>query len=115
MFSYNKKKSQKLSEKIKVNMPLHVDKQIKHLCKTINTIEWSGVLFYSMTGSIKDPENCGITLEYILPMDVGTSGYTEYQITGKVTKFMRENDALEKEWKMGHIHSHHSMSKQFVY
>lgn len=113
MSFYKKKKSQKLETKIDVTIPLEVQGQIKHLCKTINTIEWSGVLYYTLEGSIKDPKNCKITLQQILPMDIGTAGYTEYEIDGRVTKFMREHDALEKEWKMGHIHSHHSMSVFF--
>lgn len=113
MSFYNKKKSQKLNTKIDVVIPVEVQNQIKKLCKTISTIEWSGVLFYTIEGSIQNPEDCKITLQQILPMDIGTAGYTEYEITGDVTKFMRENDALEKDWKMGHIHSHHSMTVFF--
>ena len=37
-------------------MPLSILNKIKYLCKTIPNVEWSGVLFYSLKGSIKKPE-----------------------------------------------------------
>lgn len=113
MHSYRRKPKKELDTVIKVNIPKKVQDQIKHLCNTINTIEWSGPLFYSMEGSIEDPKNLVITLEEILPLDIGTSGYTEYRMGPAVSKFMRENEVFEKGWKMGHIHSHHNMGVFF--
>ena len=106
-------KHHKLKDKIQVIIPKKVDDQIKYLCKEISTIEWSGVLFYTLEGSIKDPKNCKITLEEILPLDKGTSGATSYELGINVVKFMAKHNAPEKNWKVGHIHSHHSMSVFF--
>ena len=109
----HRKSKQELNDVIQVNIPKKVQDQIKHLCSTIRTIEWSGPLFYSMEGSIEDPKNLVITLEDILPLDIGTSGYTEYRMGPAVSKFMRENEIFEKGFKMGHIHSHHNMGVFF--
>ena len=93
-------------------MPEKILHQIKWLCKEISRVEWSGVLFYSMEGSITDPENLVFTLEHILPMHKGTSGYTEYELGEAVIEYMMENEESEN-WKMGHIHSHNTMDVFF--
>lgn len=93
-------------------MPEKVLNQIKYLCKKIPRVEWSGVLFYSVEGSIKEPENLVFTLENILPMHKGTSGYTEYELGESVIEYMMENEEAEN-WKMGHIHSHNTMNVFF--
>lgn len=98
---------------IKVVMSQRILDQIKYLCRAIPKVEWSGVLFYSTTGSIKDPENLVCTLEDILPMHKGTAGYTEYSFDEKVANYVIDNEIFEKGWKMGHIHSHNSMGVFF--
>jgi len=65
-----------------------------------------------MEGSITDPENLVFTLEHILPMHKGTSGYTEYELGEAVIEYMMENEESEN-WKMGHIHSHNTMDVFF--
>lgn len=98
--------------------------KIQLLCKEISRVEWSGILLYSVKGSIKDPKNMVIILQEIIPMHKGTSGYTEYKINEKkrdssgyedrMIDYFNENPhALEEDWKMGHIHSHHSMQVFF--
>lgn len=98
---------------IKLVINQRIYDQIRYLCKEIALVEWSGVLFYSVQGSIKDPENMVITIEDILPMHKGTSGYTEYALDERVISYMMENETMEKDWKMGHIHSHNSMKVFF--
>ena len=83
--------------------------QIKWLCKHIAKVEWSGVLFYSVVGSIKDPENMQITIEDILPMNKGTQAYTEYSFDERVLNHMMDTPGAD-DWKMGHIHSHNTMN-----
>lgn len=77
--------------------------------------EWSGVLIYNtVTGNVNDPANWIIKAEEVIPMDVGSSGYTEYEIDPtddfSADKWM---DALEQGKKMGHIHTHHTMGTFF--
>lgn len=98
--------------KVKVVMPEKVLNQIKYLCKEIHAVEWSGILFYSIDGSIKNPGNMTLTLQTILPMHKGTQAYTEYSFDERVVNFMmEEEDAME--WKMAHIHSHNNMAVFF--
>lgn len=93
-------------------MPSQVLNQIKYLCRKISAVEWSGVLFYSIEGSIKDPANMVIILQHILPLHKGTSGYTEYDFDERVVEYMMENEQAE-DWKIGHIHSHNNMGVFF--
>lgn len=93
-------------------MPEKVYHQIQYLCKEISRVEWSGVLFYKIEGSIKDPKNMVIILEDILPLDKGTQAYTEYTFDERVVYYIMENEHLE-ECKIGHIHSHNTMSVFF--
>lgn len=98
--------------KVKVVMPEKVLNQIKYLCKEIHAVEWSGILYYSIDGSIKDPGNMTLTLQSILPMHKGTQSYTEYSFDERVVNFMmEEEDAMD--WKMAHIHSHNNMAVFF--
>lgn len=97
---------------IQMEMPDKVLHQIKYLCREIPKVEWSGILFYKIEGSIKDPENMKVILVDILPMNKGTTAYTEYTIDISVIEYMEENEHLE-ECKMGHIHSHNTMGVFF--
>lgn len=93
-------------------MPQKVLDQIKWLCREIPKVEWSGILFYSFEGSIKDPENMVLTLEDILPMHKGNATYTEYAFDERVINYMMDNPESDN-WKMGHIHSHNTMAVYF--
>ena len=93
-------------------MPEKVLNQIKYLCKKIPKAEWSGVLFYSVNGSIKNPETMVLTLEEILPLDKGSATYTEFEFGTAYVEHMMENEHLE-ECKVGLIHSHNSMGVFF--
>ena len=93
-------------------MPEKVFNQIRYLCREIAKVEWSGVLYYKVEGSIKDPANMVLTLEEVLPLHKGTSGYTEYEFGDAFVEHMMENEHLE-DCKMGHIHSHNTMGVFF--
>jgi len=80
-------------------MPQKVLNQIKWLCKEIPKVEWSGILFYTIEGSIKDPKNLVVHLQDILPMKKGTATYTEYELDDSVVEYMMDNETMEKGWK----------------
>lgn len=103
---------QEFNPDIEVKMPKSVYDQIEYLCSKISRVEWSGILFYSIEGDITDPKNFKIKLEDILPMDKGTSAYTEYELDGKFVDYMMDNPHA-MEWKIGHIHSHNTMDVFF--
>ncbi len=94
-------------------MPLEVLHQIKYLCKSIPKVEWSGILFYTTEGSIEKPASFKITLKTILPLDMGTSAFTEYALDERFINFLEEDFDTRAQWKVGHIHSHNVMGVFF--
>lgn len=86
--------------------------KIKFLCKNIAKVEWSGPLFYSIEGDISKPETFKITLQDILPLDMGTSGYTEYNLDDRFIDYLMEKEE-RMDWNVGHIHSHNTMQVFF--
>jgi len=103
---------QLLQGEIPVEIPDHVYSQIKHLNKAISSVEWSGVLFYTVEGDIDNMSTFKIKLEYVYLMDKGSSGYTEYEPDEELVAFMMEDPARMR-WIMGHIHSHNNMGVFF--
>lgn len=101
-------------------VPLKVEKnvflKINELCSRISEVEWSGVLFYTMTGELHRG-TAKIYLKDILPMDKGTAGYTEFKSDERFAEFMSDRmDELGEQvlkWKHGLIHSHNSMDVFF--
>ena len=99
--------------------------KIKYLCRKIDRVEWSGVLLYSVKGSIKNPKRLELYAEDIIPMHKGSSGYTEYYFNQQVEGGKNDDKHIEYiskmcktnpevlEWKIGHIHSHHDMGVFF--
>jgi hypothetical protein len=77
--------------------------------------EWSGILLFRPVGSIKNPGEFKIILEDIIPMDKGSSAYTEYENMGELMQYFDECDPqVEKDYQdgklsIGHIHSHNVM------
>ena len=97
-----------LKNTVKVLMPDEFLLKVKYLCKLIAQVEWSGILFYSINGTIKNLNTFSIVLQDILPMDKGSGAYTEYEIDKRYVDYLMDKpEAME--WHMGHIHSHHSM------
>lgn len=109
----HKRQEVTLKDKCSLIIPANVHEQIKYLHQNVSqNTEWSGIIIYeTVSGSIEDPKNWVIKIEEIIPMDVGTSGYTEYEID-PADDYMSSRllDALDAGKKMGHIHTHHSMN-----
>ena len=95
---------------------MQVDKEIsdkiKFLCREISREEWSGVLFYSVEGTIADPRNMVINLKDIFPMHKGSGVYTEYSFDESLMNFRMDNPELNY-FKIGHMHSHNTMNTFF--
>ena len=98
---------------IPIILSKNVEDQIKYLCNQINKEEWSGILLYSMEGTIKDPQNLKITLEDIFPMNKGNGTYTEYEFNEVFVGYLMEDRDRRAAWRVGHIHSHNSMNTFF--
>ncbi len=102
----------KLSKEITTIISDKILNQIKYLTSKISKVEWSGILFYSTQGSLDNVDEYIITLETIYPMDKGSSGYTEFDISEDLIGFRMDNPETNK-MNMGLIHSHNSMSAFF--
>lgn len=101
----------KKSESYVLQIPKKVEEKIRYLQKKFPSTEWSGVLFYTHTGSFEE-NNLEITCQDIYPMDLGNSTYTEFNMSDDVAAYMADNLELF-ECDLGLVHSHHSMSTFF--
>lgn len=88
-----------------------VDNKIKELCLHVNNIEWSGVLFYKLDfdGNL---DTLQATCIDILPLNIGSTGYTEYKYDASVANYMAMKPELF-DCALGLIHSHHNMNSFF--
>lgn len=101
----------KKSTTYKIIIPAKVERLIRFLCERVWDTEWSGVLFYNPIGNFEDG-SLEIHCVDILPMDIGTTTYTEFDMSPDVISYMAQNREL-LDCKMGLIHSHNNMSTFF--
>lgn len=94
----------------KIIIPKEVESKIRMLCSFIDTVEWSGILFFKTEGNFDD-DNLVITCVDILPMDYGLTTTTEFKIDESVANYMVTEDLMDCD--QGLIHSHNSMATFF--
>lgn len=119
--SKTKKKETKKSKKVQVidieqKPKLVLSSELMNLTNyfhsQIGEDEWSGILFYTVEGSIRDINNLTFRAETMMLKDIGTSAYTSYEFDEDVLDFYDENPETE-EMKLGMIHTHHKMNNYF--
>lgn len=74
-------------------IPKEVERKIRFICKKSWETEWSGVLFFEYNGTFED-NDLSIICNDILVLDVGSSAYTEFNMSPKVISYMTENPFL---------------------
>ena len=94
-------------------IPEDVEKKIRYMCQKVNSIEWSGTLFFKSEGKYEDDTLVIRCVDFFL-MDIGSAAYTEFDMSPDVVGYMTENPEL-LDCQMGLIHSHNNMSKEFIY
>lgn len=99
------------SSSYKIVIPDKVERLIRFLCERVWETEWSGVLFYTSSGNFEDG-SLEIRCEDILPMDIGSTTYTEFNMSPDVISYMAQHPEL-LDCKTGLIHSHNNMSTFF--
>lgn len=100
-----------LKAKAKLIISKELQSQIMCLHNQVQDIEWSGTLFHSVaSGNINDPENLVLKAEKVFLQDVGVGTYTEFETDETILDFYDQYPAIEKGWKQGLIHSHHTMA-----
>lgn len=101
-----------LKDKCKLFISNEILDKIKVLHDTVTKdTEWSAILVYeSVTGDATEPETWEIKVIDVIPMDIGNATYTEYEIDAS-DSYAADiwMDALDKGYKIGHLHTHHSM------
>lgn len=114
----NQKKEEKVLPQIikqsatfKLKVPANVEEKIRYLIRKFPHTEWSGVLFYTHTGTFED-NNLQIVCKDIYPMDLGSSGWTEFIMDETVAGYIADNMELF-DCELGLIHSHHTMTAFF--
>ena len=95
---------------------LNINKQIEEQIDLLHTVvgakEWSGVLLYTVNGDVDS--NVDVEVQGLFPMDIGTSAYTEYEFDENIMDmYDMYPDALDEQWRLGHIHTHHNMKAYF--
>lgn len=97
----------------KMIIPEAIEEYINTLHSEVGNTEWSGILFYKLTkGNIKQFKNLEFTVEFIYPMNIGSSTYTEFEYNNHVMNAYDIKDDLI-ECSNSLIHSHHSMGTFF--
>lgn len=97
----------------KIVIPTEVEKKIRFLCKNIWDVEWSGVLFYKVEGAFED-KSLTIRCVDLFQMDIGTSAYTEFNVSPDMATYMVDHpELLEEGIYQGLIHSHNNMATFF--
>lgn len=95
----------------KLVITAEVEKKIRFACQKVWNTEWSGTLFFTHEGSFEN-NDLVIKCVDIYIMDIGTQGYTEFDMNPDVIAYMCENPKL-LDCQMGLIHSHNNMHTFF--
>lgn len=78
----------------------------------MSTVEWSGVLFYTTEGGNFGDPTFKVVAQELFLMDIDTPAFTSYKFDGTFVGMLMKNPHL-RAMKLGHIHSHNSMSVFF--
>ena len=78
----------------------------------VHDVEWSGTLFYTVTGSL-DEGTFKATCMDICVMDIGTSGFTNFKDTSDIIDYRINHGLLRPGIYEGLIHSHQCMAAFF--
>jgi hypothetical protein len=91
----------------------NLQKLIDYLHYKVGATEWSGILFYKLVkGDIKDLKNLEFVADFVYPMNIGSSVYTEFDYNSEVIEaYDVYPEGIEMDTAL--IHSHHSMSTFF--
>jgi len=102
-----------LSNKPTLIISKELQSQILYAHSVVGNVEWSGFVFFKEEkGTIKDLDNFTLKAVYAHILDVGTSGYTEFTIDGRIVEAFTEFPDAKK-CKTGMLHSHHNMDAFF--
>lgn len=106
-----------IQQKAQLLVSTKVLDKIKYLVTRFNPVEWSGVTFLKVNGDVEDPSNLKLEVVDFVLLDIGTGGYTEFDLTvPAMTKFLEnhiEEYVMDSTIKTGIMHSHNNMGVFF--
>ena len=96
----------------KLIIPDEIIEKIHFLHSKIKSIEWSAILVYEIvSGEVEKPKDLVLKVKDFILMDIGNAAYTEYEFSVEdAYSFDKYTAALEAGYKIGHLHTHHSMN-----
>ena len=86
----------------RIVIPRSVEDKIQFICKKLWNVEWSGILFFTYTGSFED-SNLRIICKDLYIMDIGSTTFTQFKMSPEIISYMTENSEL-LDCQMGLIH-----------
>lgn len=98
------------SHNFKLIVKKSLEDKIRYLCATFPNNEYSGALFYKVSGSVTNKDLVVECVDFCL-CDIGTSTYTEFETKPEVVTYMCDNGLLD--CYIGLLHSHNKMSTFF--
>jgi hypothetical protein len=103
----------KRSGTFKLIVTEELERKIRYYLDRFPNTEYSGTLFYRVTGSFEEM-NLEVTAFDFLLQDIGTSTYTEFNMSPDVVAYMVDNpELLDENVYQGLMHSHHTMGAFF--
>lgn len=103
----------KRSSTFKLIVTEELERKIRYYLDRFPDTEYSGTLFYRVTGSFEEM-NLEVTAFDFLLQDIGTSTYTEFNMSADVIAYMVDNpELLDENVYQGLMHSHHTMGAFF--
>ena len=87
-----------------------LESKIRFICSKLPNTEWSGIVFWTKTGSFEE-NNIEFKAHDFLLLDVGDTVSTAFDMTPQVVGYMTENNLLGS--FIGLLHSHHTMNTNF--
>lgn len=102
-----------VKEKATLYLTESVVDKIKYLCNKIDTVEWSGTMFYKiLEGDIQHPESLVMEAVDIFPQDKGSAAHTQFKVDESIMDLYDAKPELE-DCRWGISHSHNTMSVFF--
>ena len=96
-----------------INIMPTLKDQIDYLHQMISNREWSGILFYEiLEGSMEDPDKLVLNCHYLMPLNIGSSVYTEYDPDEATLDAFDMFEGAE-DMERATIHTHHNMRAFF--
>lgn len=73
-----------------------------------SSVEWSSILVFRAEGDFRDPSSVKLFCTTMVPMNIGTTTYTEFETDSGAIKYLIQHDLMDE--RRGKIHSHNNMN-----